>query len=110
MWLTLAMLTQEYQGSQTKAYFDELSGYTSPQYSFEVRQGAFFYLKEAFGFTDQNLKDLIRATTHHSWQFKKFARNTLEELMKDVDYKKRVQSLKDELNEEELRYLNSMEY
>ncbi len=110
LWLTLAMLTETYQGSQTKAYFDELSGYTSPRYSFEVRQGAFFYLKEAFGFTDQNLKDLIRATTHHSWQFKKFARKTLEELMEDVDYKKRVQSLKDELNDEELRYLNSMEY
>lgn len=95
LWLTLAMLTEDYRGSETKAYFDELSGYTDPRYSFEVRQGAFFYLKEAFGFTDQNLKDLIQATTHHSWQFKKFARETLDGLLKDPDYKKRVQNLTD---------------
>ncbi len=110
LWLTLAMLTQEYQGSQTKVYFDELSGYTDARYSFEVRQGAFFYLKEAFGLTDQNLKDLIQAATHHSWQFKKFARDTLDELLKDPDYKKRVQNLTNELNGEELRYLNSIGY
>lgn len=110
LWLTLAMLTENYQGKKTKAYFDELSGYTHTGYSFEVRQGAFFYLKEAFGFTDQNLKDLIQATTHHSWQFKKFARNILDELLKDPDYKKRVLSLTKELKGEELRYLNSIEY
>lgn len=110
LWLTLAILTEDYQGSKTKAYFEELSGYTNPRYSFEIRQGAFFYLKEAFGFTDQNLKDLIQATTHHSWQFKKFSRDTLAELLKDPDYKKRVQNLKKELNAEELRYLNSIEY
>ncbi|SDE23107.1 aminopeptidase N [Pricia antarctica] len=110
LWLTLAMLTEDYQGSKTKVYFDELSGYTDPRYSFEIRQGAFFYLKEAFGFTDQNLKDLIQATTHHSWQFKKFARDTLNELLKDPDYKKRVKNLTKELNSEELRYLNSIEY
>ncbi len=110
LWLTLAMLTEDYQGSKTKIYFDELSGYTDPRYSFEIRQGAFFYLKEAFGFTDQNLKDLIQATTHHSWQFKKFARDILDELLKDPDYKKRVQTLTTELNGEELRYLNSIEY
>ncbi len=107
LWLTLAMLTEEYQGSNTKAYFDELSGYTDPRYSFEVRQGAFFYLKEAFGFTDQNLRDLIQATTHHSWQFKKFARDILDELLKDQDYKKRIENVSKELNNEELRYLNS---
>jgi len=110
LWLTLAMLTEDYQGSQTKAYFDELSGYTDHRYSFEVRQGAFFYLKEAFGFTDRNLKDLIQATTHHSWQFKKFARELLNDLLKDPDYKNRVETLSKELNEEELRYLNSIEF
>lgn len=109
-WLTLAMLTEEYQGSQTKVYFDELGSYTNPRYSFEVRQGAFFYLKEAFGFTDQNLKDLIQATTHHSWQFRKFARDTLNELLKDTDYKKRIENVSKELNYEELRYLNSIDY
>ena len=110
LWLTLAMLTEDYQGSKTKVYFDELSGYTDSRYSFEIRQGAFFYLKEAFGFTDQNLKDLMQATTHHSWQFKKFARDLLKEVIKDQDYKKRIENVSKELNDEELRYLKSIEY
>ncbi|MGB7395651.1 MAG: M1 family peptidase, partial [Pricia sp.] len=83
-------------------------GYTDPRYSFEVRQGAFFYLKEAFGFTDSNLKDLIRATNHHSWQFRQFARGVLDDLMEDSEYKTRIQLISKELNEEDLRYLNSI--
>ncbi|MDT7830728.1 M1 family metallopeptidase [Pricia sp. S334] len=110
LWLTLAILTEDYQGSETKAYFDELSGYTAPQYSFEVRQGAFFYLKEVFGFTDQNLKDLLQATDHHAWQFRNFARRLLDELIQDPEYKKRVEILSMELKEEDLRYLDSTEY
>jgi aminopeptidase N len=64
-------------------------------------------LKVAFRFTDQNLKDLIQATNHHAWQFKKFARNLLDEVLKDPENKKRVENLSKELNEEELRYLNN---
>lgn len=110
LWLTLAIMTEDYQSSRTKEYFDELSGYTDPKYSFEIRRSAFFYLKEAFGFTDQNLKNLLQATAHHSWQFKKFARNVLTKLLKDPDYKKRIENLRDELKDEELRYLNSIDY
>lgn len=109
LWLTLAMLTQDYQGRNTKLFFDELSGYTHSEYAFEVRQAAFFYLKEAFGLTDQSLENLIQATNHHAWQFKKFARNLLKEVLKDPDYKKRIENVAKELNDEELRYLNSID-
>jgi len=107
MWLTLAVLTDGYDARNTKRYFDELSGYTGPQYSFEVRQGAFFYLKEAFGFTEQNLLDLAQATTHHAWQFKKFARNMLDELLKDEVYEERIRVLLHKLKPEEKRYIES---
>lgn len=106
MWLTLAILTEGYEARNTKQYFDELSGYTNQSYSFEVRQGAFFYLKEAFGFTDRNLLDLIQATSHHTWQFRKFARNLLDELLKDPDYLPRIKNLSKGLKPEEIRYLN----
>ena len=43
-------------------FYRELCTYTSPAYSTETRQMAFEYLKEAFPFTDQCLKDLIKAT------------------------------------------------
>lgn len=107
LWLTLAMLSENFNGPKTKHYFDELSEYTGTDYSFEVRQGAFFYLKEAFGLNDDALINLLRATNHHAWQFKKFARNLLDELLEDSDYKARLKQLVPKLNPEESRYLNS---
>ncbi len=107
MWLTLAILTEGYEGRNTKLYFDELSGYTAPEYSFEVRQGAFQYLNEAFGFKDSNLLDLAQATTHHSWQFKKFSRNLMVELLKDKVYRERIMTLLGKLKPEERRYIES---
>jgi len=106
LWLTLAMLTENYNSVQTKVYFDELSSYTDPKYSFEIRQSAFFYLKEAFGLNDASVLNLIKATEHHAWQFKKFTRNLLKELLKDSDYKVRIKRLAEDLNENEYRYLN----
>ncbi len=107
LWLTLALLTEDYQKDDSNRFYDELSGYTGPRYSFEIRQGAFLYLKEAFGFSVQNLKDLIKATNHAAWQFRKFARDLLDGLLKDAEYKKRIETVSKELNEEELRYLNN---
>ena len=107
LWLTLATLTEGYNNRMTKQYFDELSNYTSPSYSFEVRQTAFEYLKEAFGFTEQNLLDLIQATNHHSWQFKKFSRNLLDSLLNDQVYKERIAALMDKLKPAEKRYIQT---
>ncbi|MDB4292461.1 M1 family metallopeptidase [Maribacter sp.] len=107
LWLTLATLTEGYHGQMTKDYFDELSGYTNSKYSFEVRQTAFQYLKEAFGFTEQNLLDLIQATDHHSWQFKKFARALLDELLEDKVYKERLSVLSATLKPAEKHYIQS---
>ncbi|MCJ7465287.1 MAG: M1 family metallopeptidase [Maribacter sp.] len=107
LWLTLAILTSGYEAQNTKHYFDELSGYTSPSYSIEVRQVAFQYLKEAFGFTDQNLLDLLQATTHYSWQFKQFARDLIDTLLKDTIYQERIGTLLGKLNPEEKRYIQT---
>lgn len=107
LWLTLAILTNDYEGRNTQLYFDELSNYTRPEYSFEIRRGAFEYLKQAFGFTEANLFDLIQATTHHSWRFKKFARDILDELLKDKVYKERIIALTGKLNPEEKRYIET---
>ncbi|MFS4491747.1 M1 family metallopeptidase [Maribacter sp. 2308TA10-17] len=107
LWLTLAMLSESYNGPKTKVYFDELSSYTNSQYGFEIRQNAFFYLKEAFGLNDASLTSLVKATEHHAWQFKKFARDLLKELLKDSDYKTRLEKLSLELNSEESGYLKT---
>ncbi|SDL21812.1 M1 family metallopeptidase [Kriegella aquimaris] len=107
LWLTLAILTNDYEGRNTQLYFDELSGFTSPEYSSEIRRGAFEYLKQAFGFTETNLLDLIQASTHYSWRFKKFARDLLDELLKEEVYKDRIIALTGKLNPEEKRYIDT---
>ncbi len=107
LWLTLAMLTKDYDMDKKQDYYRELSGYTSKKYSFEIRQTAFQYLEDTFVFTDQNLLDLINATMHHSWQFRKFARDVLDKTLKDKDYKKRIRILTKELKEDELRYITT---
>jgi aminopeptidase N len=66
---------------------------------------AFEYLKEAFPFTDQCLKDLIKATVHPSWQFRSYARKLLDTLYQKEEYRERLIALAPELNEADLRYL-----
>ena len=107
LWLTLALVTQDYNNLKTKEYFDELGSYTSPDFSMETRQTAFQYLFQTLGLTDVNLKDLANAAVHHSWQFKKFARSLLDELLKDEDYKNRITALVPMLNQDEKRYISS---
>ncbi|WP_289644585.1 M1 family metallopeptidase [Maribacter aestuarii] len=107
LWLTLAILTANYNQSNTQDYFRELNSYTGPEYSFEIRQNAFFYLKEAFKLNYQSLVNLICATNHHAWQFKKFARNLVDDLLKDPDYFLRMQQLAEELKDDDLRYIHT---
>ncbi len=107
LWLTLAMLIPDYNSRQTRQYFEELSGYTEPKYGWEIRMSAFQYLNQAIGLNTKSLRSLINACVHHSWQFKKFARNLLDELLKDADYKRRLYELCKELEGDELRYMNT---
>ncbi len=105
LWLTLALLTPGFDDEHKPMYFEELSAYTSPEYSFEIRQLAFEYLKEAFSFTDTNLKDLIKGSVHHSWQFRGYARNLLNELLNKEHYLARIRVIANELKEEDLGYI-----
>ncbi len=107
LWLTLAILTNDYDSKNTLLYFQELNSYTGPQYGWEIRMGAFQYLHQAVGLNDKSLKSLLKATAHHSWQFRKFARNLIDELVKDTDYQIRFLALAKELKEDDLRYLNT---
>ena len=46
LWLVLNLATAENSNQQKLIYFEELSSYTSPEFSFEIRQEAFSYLYE----------------------------------------------------------------
>ncbi len=108
LWLLFAVLTKDYGTTDLKeAFMTQLFEYTSPKYDMDTRQTAFGLINGIFKFSDQNLLDLINATIHHSWQFKKFARNMLDELLKEDDQRKRIINLSKQLKDDELRYINT---
>ncbi|WP_299547624.1 M1 family metallopeptidase [Seonamhaeicola sp.] len=78
LWLTLALITEDFEVENKKAYFDELIGYTGSEYGFEVRQNAFQYLNQIQACNKTCEDNLKQATTHHNWRFKKFAKALLE--------------------------------
>ena len=78
LWLTLALITEDYQLKQRKQYFKELTDYTSPEYGFEIRQNAFQYLNQIQACEEACIENLKQASNHHNWRFKKFAKTLLE--------------------------------
>ncbi|MDC6364794.1 MULTISPECIES: M1 family metallopeptidase [Flavobacteriaceae] len=106
LWLTLALVSPEYNIGSKPRYFEELSGYTSSEHHFEVRLLAFQYLKNIGGFNDATLKNLIEACSHHVWHFKKSCRKILKEFLKAKENLARVEALYPSLSIEEQEYLN----
>lgn len=95
LWLTLALLTPEYDSAFNKIYIRELSDYTSSKYGFQIRQNAFYYINNLQIFDYENLANLIDATSHHNWRFKSFARDLLKSLSEDQRYKEIITNLQD---------------
>lgn len=98
LWLTLALITPDYNTHKKQAYFKELSEYTSSYYHFEVRELAFNYLYKLNAFTDTNLKDLLQACEHWVWQFSKSSKQMLATLLQDEEYLNRYKNIFSELS------------
>ena len=101
LWLTLALLTEDYKPYEKENYYLELNSYTSPENHFEVRQLAFEYLSQIKALNNESLINLIEASEHHVWQFKKASRNLLKELSKNNELKERLLSISNSLNKEQ---------
>ncbi|MBU2949181.1 M1 family metallopeptidase [Tamlana agarivorans] len=78
LWLTLALITEDFEPENNTRYFEELTEYTSPKYGFEIRQNAFAYLNQIRACKAMCQKNLKQAETHHNWQFSKFAKQLLK--------------------------------
>ncbi len=83
LWLTLALITEDFEPKNKQRYFDELISYTSPDYGFETRQNAFQYLTQIQACNDICKENLQQAAKHHNWRFKKFSK----ELLKNISVK-----------------------
>jgi aminopeptidase N len=108
LWLTLALVTPEYQPSLKDSFYQELNGYTATHHHFEIRQLAFQYLSQIQALSDASLVNLIKASEHHVWQFKKSSRNLLKELSESNDYKTRLLTIAKSLDEKERTTLNQL--
>lgn len=78
LWLTLALITEDFEPENKNRYFEELTDYTDPIYGFAIRQNAFLYLQEIKACKEACAENLKQAAGHHSWQFSKFAKSLLE--------------------------------
>lgn len=94
LWLVLHLNTVEYQPDKKEAIYQELLGYTSDTYGFEIRQKAFEYLKLVDAFDEMSLKNLVQASSHHNWRFQQFSKQLLEELSLSEEYKVIIDRIK----------------
>jgi len=108
LWLTLALVSPEYNPDSKALYFDELSGYTGSEHHFETRLIAFQYLKSIGGFTDTVLKNLVESCSHHVWHFKKSAREILSDFLQSEGNTARIKSIYPLLSQQEKQYLEKL--
>ena len=80
LWLTLALVTPEFEQDNKEQFLRELRGYTDPRFHFEVRQNAFQYLNSIQACDAVCKNNLKQAEQHHVWQFSKFAKQLLKEM------------------------------
>ena len=91
-WLSLALPYEqdEYiKGTMIRYLLD----YASNKFESSVRQNALEVLLKLYPNDGNVISSLFHATTHHKWQFTKFARDTIRELLKNSEFRSRVEEL-----------------
>lgn len=84
LWLSLALSTPNY-AKEPQLLINELIEYSSPKYEATTRQNALEKLIDFRLTNDAVLTNLVNATTHHMWQFSKFARESIRTLLKNSE-------------------------
>ncbi|OEY73453.1 M1 family metallopeptidase [Salegentibacter salarius] len=107
LWLTLNLITPDYEPGKQQEIYQELSRYTATYYPIEVRENAFGYLYQINSFTNQNLLDLMQGTQHHAYRFRDYSRQLLDELLKKEEYRQKFLALDDRLSQKEQDYLQT---
>ena len=89
-------------------YYSELVTYSSPKYESSIRMNALENVLELNSNDENVLKNLVNATTHHKWQFVKYARDKIRELLKKDTCKEIFITMISKLNLEEQSQLNRL--
>ncbi len=107
LWLSLALSTPNYSINKEQLV-EELINYSSANYEAIIRQDA---LEKLLAFNIINagvLENLVKATTHHMWQFSKFGRDNIRKLLKNATMRVSFERILLNLNESEQFQLNRL--
>jgi aminopeptidase N len=107
LWLVLALVDPTYRITEKEKFKNELKSYTSQIYSFEIRETAFGYINDLQLWEESVLANLVNASVHHSWRFKKYARKLLASVMKNETYKTQIILGMETYSDEEKAYLKA---
>ena len=107
LWLVLALVDPTYRITEKEKFKNEIKSYTAPAYSFEIRETAFGYINELQLWDKSVLANLVNASVHPSWRFKKSARKLLASVLKNETFKNQIIIEMDTYSEEEKVYLKT---
>jgi aminopeptidase N len=105
LWLILALVDPTYRIAEDEKFKSELKSYTASRYSFEIRETAFGYLNELQLWDESVLANLVNASVHPVWRFKKYARKLLDSVLKSETFKNQITIGMETYSEEEKAYL-----
>ncbi|MEC5166532.1 aminopeptidase N [Flavobacterium sp. PL11] len=107
LWLSLALNTPHYLQNKEQ-YINELIEYSSSNYEATTRQNALQNLISFQLIDDLVLRNLVHATTSHIWQFSKFGRDNIRNLLKNDKMRLSFERISADLNEKEKFQLNRL--
>ena len=108
LFLTFFVQSTENESLKKTNYYNELVGYTSSKYESAVRENAITSLLTINDKDSTVLKNLVNATTHHKWQFTKFAREKIRELLVQDAYRSIFENIITTLPENEKNQLQRL--
>lgn len=107
LWLALALNTPNYN-TDAAALVKELIQYSSLDFEASTRQNALESLIFLDFFNTTVWKNLANATTHHLWQFSKFARDAIRKQIKQENKRKALQEIALDLPVNEREIINRL--
>ncbi len=91
-WLSIAIVSEKEEDAKNLMH-KELVDYSSTNYESSVRQNALEVLFKINPNDVNVIASLFQATTHHKWQFTKFSRDKIRELLKNPEFRSKVEEL-----------------
>jgi aminopeptidase N len=107
LWLSLALSTPNYS-QNPEALISELIAFSTTKYEAPTRQNALEKLIAFKIINEEVLTYLVSATTHHMWQFSKFGRDTIRQLLKNPEMRASFEIILTNLTPDEQFQLNRL--